>query len=388
MRLGNIFAQLSELSSKTTRLGESSDFKPKTICIPVSACTSLRCRRILCSTSRLVEVPVPHHKSRRSAFTLIELLVVIAIIAILIGLLLPAVQKVHEAAARMQCTNNLKQQGLALHNYHDTIGRFPAAANIGPTWYTSYQREMPAAGMNPITGYPVDGAFFSWTYHISPYFEQQSAQALFNRDAWPWWQYRPPGTPLAANTVNSIAIKIMLCPSDPRSNTLVCETGLGNAALTDYLGVNGRNQFKEANGQNGILYINSGVSISGVTDGTANTLLVGERPPSNTKVYGWMWAGSGDSPFFGTTDVVLGVREITGGTPAGAADYYRPGTLNDPNDLERFHYWSLHTGGGMWLFADGHVQFISYAAGTQFVGGTTLLEALATRAGGEAPGAP
>ncbi len=341
----------------------------------------------------------------RRGFTLIELLVVIAIIAILIALLVPAVQKVREAAARTQCQNNLKQQGIALHAYHDVNKRFPPALCLGARWYSGYLRDYPPGGFAPGSSYPAAGPFWSWTTRIAPYIEQDNVFKQFDMRptgaAWPWWQYIQglPRTP--QNTLNGITVPIMYCPSDPRGIIALIAKYPEWAALTDYMGVTGRDQFKEDGGQDGMLYVNSAVQIPKIADGTSNTLLVGERPPSNTLDYGWMWAGSGDYPYFGATDVVLGVRERFAALPspgvistpnAGTRDFYRPGTLNDPQDIHRYHFWSLHTGGSNWLFADGGVRFITYAAGTRVIGNfngvtnQTLLEALASRSGGEPVG--
>jgi prepilin-type N-terminal cleavage/methylation domain-containing protein/prepilin-type processing-associated H-X9-DG protein len=284
------------------------------------------------------------HPAARRGFTLIELLVVIAITAILVGLLVPAVQKVREAAARSQCQNNLKQIGLALHNYHDAYKRLP-----------------PPRGNHVPT--PLFTEFRGWMCEILPHVEQNAvAQKMYTN---PWYN----GFFVTFNT----PVAIYLCPSDSRDLTTIPS---GNGALTSYLGVTGSDN--DVNAQisgpsNGIFNVSSpGIRLTDITDGTSNTLMLGERPPTANLQEGW-WGAS-------DYDCLLSTRQLYGDlfNSAGCVlpGLFGPGSVGGPCNGDGNHFWSLHTGGANWVFGDGSVRFLPYAASAQ-----TL--PLASRNGGE-----
>jgi prepilin-type processing-associated H-X9-DG protein len=284
----------------------------------------------------------------RPGFTSIELVVVIAILAVLIGLLLPAVQKVREAAARLKCANNLKQMGLALHQYHDTMGGLPPGV----------------AGRSATEPYP----FMSWQVRILPYLEQEAlwrkSQEAFGQTT--DFRRSPPHTGFTT------ILPIYSCPSDVRTSAIGSARGLP-VAFTDYQGVEGTDQFHK----DGVLFLDSRVRFVDVTDGLSNTLFVGERPPSTNGILGWWYAGKGLASN-GTAEVTLGMTARNQGPygtgcPPGPY-FYMPG---DPkNQCHVFHFWSMHTGGSNFGFGDGSVRFIGYSA-------VTVMRELATRAGGE-----
>jgi prepilin-type N-terminal cleavage/methylation domain-containing protein/prepilin-type processing-associated H-X9-DG protein len=315
-------------------------------------------------------LPIRRFARSPRAFTLIELLVVIAIIGILIALLLPAVQKVRDAANRTVCTNNLKQIGLALQMFHDNTDKFPPGIS----------EALPPAP-------PDSHQYLSWMGRILPYIEQDAlagqmeaafAKQGFNRDA-----QAGPHAPLYR-----IVLSVYKCPSDDRQYQASNNPKVGLIAYTGYQGVSGTN----LRANDGVLYYNSAVRLKDITDGTSNTLVVGERPPNYNLIFGWWYNGAGqwDSMPFGQTrssgscDVILGMAEInikanvqyvpeellckTGPYAFG------PGTIH--NACDQFHFWSLHTGGSNFLLADGSVHFYGYAA-------APVLTAMATRAGGE-----
>lgn len=284
----------------------------------------------------------------RRAFTLIELLVVIAIIAVLIGLLLPAVQKVRDSVARLKCASNLKQVALALHVEHDTRYCLPPG-----------QRTAKHPDRRPYTG---------WTLDILPHVEQAplfaTSIAAFQTQLLPFAD--PPHVGL--HTV----VPLYVCPSDARAATAQTAVKTGNVvAFTSYLGVAGLT----TQGQEGCLYQDSAVRFTDITDGTSNTLLLGERPPSTDFQFGWWYAGNGQLGT-GSAEMIIGVREpnllpVMKGSCAPGNYPFMPSTFSDQYGM--FHFWSPHSGGANFAMADGSVRFIRYDANAQ-------MPALATRA--------
>ena len=261
----------------------------------------------------------------RRAFTLVELLVVITIIGILIALLLPAVQAAREAARRMQCSNNLKQIGLALHNYHNNHNIFPYGTGVDPA------------------GPPTNGWKWSWSALVLPFLEGNNLHEQID------FRFRYNQAHTSNNQAMKTFVPTYLCPSAPDpgwADMTDSITGIKDGAETNYSAVathRGPNEAPYAKSLNGtgVMYLNSNTRIADVKDGTSNTLLVAEVDIANPD------PRLADRPE--ATACKSWVSENRVGTFFG---------INGGLGLEYPAPSSHHPGGAGFLFTDGHVNFI------------------------------
>ena len=313
-----------------------------------------------------------NRSSRRfRGFTLIELLVVIAIIAILIALLLPAVQQAREAARRSTCKNNMKQIGLALHNYHDTHGTFPPGRIIQPEVID---------GTSPTTDHDKNVGNWAWGAYILPFMDQASLYNVLEVGSG-WSLAAALNNNTVRSEITSNALATYRCPSDVGDDKVdgvrrvwsIDDTQKVNFMRSNYVVANATAGFKSGTGAEGCFHQDSRIRIRDIKDGTSNTILASERASkianslkgtagepakvecSAAGLIGARGTRSGDS-WGANASVMFAGQYGINDTAGGAIDY---ATGNDDNHQCRRGVSSLHEGGVHVLLADGAVRFVS-----------------------------
>lgn len=280
----------------------------------------------------------------RRAFTLVELLVVIGILAILIGLLLPAVQAARGASRRTHCASKLRDLAIASTVHHDLFGRLPYGT-------------VPSGK---------EGRFQSWIVQLLPQLEQVAlSQEIKDANKFP-----DPFDTLHHPHFKE-PLPLVSCPSDIKNGSSAHSARYGIfAGLTSYLGIAGI----DSRTKDGLLFGASAIKFRDITDGISQTLLVGERPASVGNDLGWWYAGVGNGE--GALDHTLGVKDSVANPflTCETSFYHFQNKRQPETECDAVHLWSFHNGGANFARCDTSVEFIAYSIDSK------ILEQLATRA--------
>jgi prepilin-type N-terminal cleavage/methylation domain-containing protein/prepilin-type processing-associated H-X9-DG protein len=258
---------------------------------------------------------------QKRGFTLVELLVVIAIIGILVSLLLPAVQAAREAARRVSCTNNLAQLGLAMHHFEFNQGFLPSGVT---------------ESKGPIKYEPI-GTHVSWTVELLPYLELHNVYRKFDKTLGAYAIQNEP--------VRQQILPVFLCPSNPNEHV----AGEQKYGVCTYAGCHNHDEAPIDESNTGLLYLNSKTRFAEISDGTSNTILLGEKLTDDDS-FGW----------------VSGTRDTLRNTGSFVPGRYSPNPAKVPLGPSVVGgFGSFHTGGGNFVYADGSVVFISQSIDEQ-----------------------